>query len=74
MKNKKVIRLFTAMLTVVLCMTAFSVTAFVGGGDGDYYTGGARRDDPRAHRGTCHRRHGARELSPYHGGQCHAGG
>ena len=39
MKNKKVIRLFTAMLAVVLCMTAFSVTAFAGGGDGDYYTG-----------------------------------
>ena len=39
MKNKKVIRLFTAMLAVVLCTTAFSVTAFAGGGDGDYYTG-----------------------------------
>ena len=39
MKNKKVIRLFTAMLAVVLCMTAFSVTAFAGGVDGDYYTG-----------------------------------
>ena len=39
MKNKKVIRLFTAMLAVVLFMTAFSVTAFAGGGDGDYYTG-----------------------------------
>ena len=39
MENKKVIRLFTAMLAVVLCMTAFSVTAFAGGGDGDYYTG-----------------------------------
>ena len=39
MKHKKVIRLFTAMLAVVLYMTAFSVTAFAGGGDGDYYTG-----------------------------------
>ena len=39
MKNKKVIRLFTAILAVVLCMTTFSVTAFAGGGDGDYYTG-----------------------------------
>ena len=39
MKNKKVIRLFTAILAVVLCITAFSVTAFAGGGDGDYYTG-----------------------------------
>lgn len=38
MKNKKVIRLFTAMLAVVLCMTAFSVTAFAGGNDeiGEY--------------------------------------
>ena len=39
MKNKKVIRLFTGMLAAVLCMTAFSVTAFAGGGDGDDYTG-----------------------------------
>lgn len=39
MKNKKVIRLFTAMLAMVLCMTAFSVTAFAGGGEGEpYYT------------------------------------
>ena len=39
MKNKTIIRLFTAMLAVVLCRTAFSVTAAAGGGDGDYYTG-----------------------------------
>ena len=39
MKNKKVIRLFTAMLAVVLCMTAFTVTPFAGGGDADHYTG-----------------------------------
>lgn len=39
MKNKKVIRLFTAMLAMVLCMTAFSVPAFAGGGEGEpYYT------------------------------------
>ena len=39
MKNKKVTRLFATMLAVVLCMTAFSVTAFAGCEDGDYYTG-----------------------------------
>ena len=39
MKNKKIIRLFTAMLAVVLCTTAFAVLAFAGGGDGEpYYT------------------------------------
>ena len=47
MKNKKVIRLFTAMLSVVLCMTAFSVTAFAGGGDGDYYTGELAETTPK---------------------------
>ena len=46
MKNKKVIRLFTAILAVVLCMTAFSVTAFAGGGDGDYYTGESAETTP----------------------------
>lgn len=46
MKNKKVIRLFTAILAVVLCMTAFSVTAFAGGGDGDYYTGETAETTP----------------------------
>ena len=40
MKNKKIIRLLTAALAVVLCTTAFSVTAFAGGGEGEpYYTG-----------------------------------
>ena len=39
MKRKSVFRLMTAMLAVVLCATAFSVPAFAGGGDGDYYTG-----------------------------------
>ena len=46
MKNKKVIRLFTAVLAVALCMTAFSVTAFAGGGDGDYYTGEPAQTTP----------------------------
>ena len=39
MKNKKVIRLFTAMLAVVLCMAVFSVTALASSGDSGYYTG-----------------------------------
>ena len=39
MKNKKLIRLFTMLLTVVLCMTAFSTVAFAGGGEDEpYYT------------------------------------
>ena len=39
MKNKKVIRLFTAALAVALCTTAFAVPAFAGGGEGEpYYT------------------------------------
>ena len=39
MKNKKIIRLFTAALAVALCATAFAVPAFAGGGDGEpYYT------------------------------------
>lgn len=46
MKNKNVIRLFMAMLAVVLCMTAFSVTAFAGGGNGDYYTGDPAETTP----------------------------
>ena len=39
MRSKKIIRLFTAMLAVVLCTTAFAVQASAGGGDGEpYYT------------------------------------
>ena len=36
MKNKRVFRLLTSLLAVVLCTAAFSVTAFAGGGE-DYY-------------------------------------
>ena len=39
MKRNRVFRLLASLTAVVLCMTAFSVTAFAGGGDGDYYTG-----------------------------------
>ena len=35
MKNKKIIRLFTAALAVALCATAFAVPAFAGGGEGE---------------------------------------
>lgn len=39
MKNKKIIRLFTAALAVALCAMAFAVPAFAGGGEGEpYYT------------------------------------
>lgn len=36
MKNKGLFRLLTSLLAVVLCTTAFSVTAFAGGGEGYY--------------------------------------
>ena len=39
MKRNRVFRLLASLTVVVLCMTAFSVTVFAGGGDGDYYTG-----------------------------------
>ena len=39
MRSKKIIRLFTAMLTVVLCTAAFAVPASAGGGENEpYYT------------------------------------
>lgn len=42
MRNKRLFRIFAAALAAMLCMTAFSVTAFAGGGDGEpYYTGEA---------------------------------
>ena len=49
MKNKKIIRLFTAMLAVVLCTTAFAVPASAGGGDGEpYYTETPEASEPVA--------------------------
>ena len=49
MKNKRVFRLLTSLLAVVLCTTAFSVTAFAGGGEDIYdppaETTGAAADD-----------------------------
>ena len=38
MKNKKIIRLFTAALAVALCATAFAVPAFAGVGEGEPYS------------------------------------
>ncbi len=39
MKRNRVFRLLASLTVVVLCMTAFSVTAFAGGGEGEpYYT------------------------------------
>ena len=47
MKNKKIIRPFTAMLAVVLCTTAFAVPASAGGGDGEpYYTETPEASEP----------------------------
>ena len=48
MKRNRVFRLLASLTVVVLCMTAFSVTAFAGGGDGDYYTGRFARPSSRA--------------------------
>ena len=49
MKNKRVFRLLTSLLAVVLCTTVFSVTAFAGGGEDIYdppaETTGAAADD-----------------------------
>ncbi len=39
MKRNRVFRLLASLTMVVLFMATFSVTAFAGGGDGDYYTG-----------------------------------
>ena len=47
MKNKKIIRLFTAALAVALCATAFAVPAFAGGGEGEpYYTETPEASEP----------------------------
>lgn len=47
MKNKKIIRLFTAALAVALCATAFAVPAFAGGGDDEpYYTETPEASEP----------------------------
>ena len=47
MKNKTIIRLFTAALAVALCATAFAVPASAGGGDGEpYYTETPEASEP----------------------------
>ncbi len=45
MKNKSV-RTFAALLAVMLCMAAFSVPAYAGGGDESYYTQPAETAEP----------------------------
>ena len=35
MKRKRIVRLLVSMMAVILCMTAFSVTAFASGGEGE---------------------------------------
>ena len=67
MKRNRVFRLLASLTVVVLCMTAFSVTAFAGGGDGDYYTGESAETipEPTEEPGG---------SAPYPGGQRHAGG
>mgnify|MGYP000697777180 CR=1 FL=1 len=74
MKNKKIIRLFTAALAVALCATAFAVPAFAGGGDGEpYYTETAEpevTEEPQEETtGVWSRR-----SAPDPGGQRHPGG
>ena len=39
MKNKKPVRMLVLLMAVMLCMTAFSVTAYAGGDGEPYYTG-----------------------------------
>lgn len=46
MKRNRVFRLLASLTVVVLCMTAFSVAAFAGGGDGNYYTGESAETTP----------------------------
>ena len=48
MKRNRVFRLLESLTVVVLCMTAFSVTAFAGGGDGDYYIGEPAETTPES--------------------------
>ena len=35
MKRNRIVRLLVSMMEVILCMTAFSVTAFASGGEGE---------------------------------------
>ncbi len=77
MKNKKIIRTFTATLAVVLCLTAFSTTAFAGGTDPNPEPLPETTEEPAGgNRGTHHRgdRNGAGGRTRHPGGQCRTGG
>ena len=66
MKNKRVFRLLTSLLAVVLCTTAFSVTAFAGGGE-DYYEPPAETTEAAAD-GTAEPKGGEDTAEPTKGG------
>ena len=74
MKRNRVFRLLASLTVVVLCMTAFSVTAFAGGGDGDYYTGEPAETTPEPTEEPATGGMDAGGPAPYPGGQRHAGG
>ena len=74
MKRNKVFRLLASLTVVVLCMTAFSVTAFAGGGDGDYYTGESAETTPEPTEEPATGGMEPEGTAPYPGGQRHAGG
>ena len=54
--------------------TAFSITAFAGGGDGDYYTGESAELTPKPTEEPATGGHVAGRPAPYLGGQRYAGG
>ena len=65
MKNK-IIRTFTVTLAAVLCLTAFSTTAFAGGTDPN--------PEPLPETTEAPQEHGAGGRTCYPGGQCNTGG
>ena len=69
MKNK-IIRTFTVTLAVVLCLTAFSTTAFAGGTDPDPEPLPETTEAPQEE----DRRHGAGGRTCHPGGQRNTGG
>ncbi len=73
MKNK-IIRTFTVTLAAVLCLTAFSTTAFAGGADPDPEPLPETTEAPQEETRTHHRRHGAGGRTCHPGGQRNTGG
>lgn len=72
MKNK-IIRTFTVTLAAVLCLTAFSTTAFAGGTDPNPEPLPETTEAPQEEEPTTGR-HGAGGRTCYPGGQCNTGG